>query len=103
MNFKFSSLLMILIPSVKLYRLYLFFLKKIWRTLILFVGSLIYSCFWTSVDACPGFQSQSESLVCVLRRLSIMTVRTQKLRKGYVFTGVCLSMGGGVHPPGQTP
>ena len=28
MNFKFSSLLMILIPSVKLYRLYLFFFEK---------------------------------------------------------------------------
>ena len=28
----------------------------------------------------------------------------QKLRKGYVFTGVCLSTGGrGVHHPGQTP
>ena len=37
-----------------------FFKKKLWRTSVLFVGSLM-PLFWTSGNVCPGFQSQGGS------------------------------------------
>ena len=37
----------------------IFFKKKnLWRTSVLFMGPLI-TLFWSSVDICPGFESQS--------------------------------------------
>ena len=42
-----------------------------WRRRVLFVGPLI-PLIWTSDDICPGFQSHSGSLACVLFRLCAM-------------------------------
>ena len=47
------------------------FLKKFWRTWVLFVGLQI-PLFWTSGDVSPGFQTQGGSLACVLPRLCTM-------------------------------
>ena len=42
-----------------------FFFKKDFGDISHFCGTLI-PLFWTSDDICPGFQSQGESIACVL-------------------------------------
>ena len=49
----------------------LFLFKKIWRTSVLFWGSLIPP-FWTSCDVYSGFQSQGGFLACMLPCLGAM-------------------------------
>ena len=51
--------------------LLIYFLQKLWNTLVLFVGPLI-TLFWTSGDVSSGFQSQGGSLTCILHHLCKM-------------------------------
>ena len=95
---KFSSLLMILIPSVKLYRLYHLFSEKFWRTLFLFVGSLIL----LFLDLCGRLPwvSKPEWIPCLCASSAIYYDRPHTEVAERLCFHRCLSVhGGGVHPP----
>ena len=58
------------------------FLKKIWRTFILFVGPLM-PLFWTSGDVSSGFQSQSGfCLIRTWRRRTSSITRSLRFTSG---------------------